>query len=401
MTVGVVVTGIVGGRWRAEVSPRGAIRPLDGSRGLNWFVAAEDRWHDPAADPTVRQEALGGTPVTVTRLRVPGGDVVQTIRSVPDGGGHTVVTFDNESQAAVAVVLDRRDLVAARLPAMGLPAGISIDGDPAVFPLAHGARLEVALAHGGDSRPIDLSSLPDRDRVAAGWQAQIAALGRVELPPGRDGHGLARAVSLARCQLLLDGPVHPGDDPAAFLVGLDQLVRLDEEVDPWLGEVADAVAHLLRAAGDDETLSWPAHVGLGAARSLLQSGDEVRALADLDGGVAGRGAADPPEVEALGDPSLVIALLEDRLARRTAEGVTILPHGFPEAWLGHPIEVHDLAVGPEARLSFAVRWHGERPAVLWEQRGSAPLSSGADPSWSTAEPSGETLWAAPFTGDLG
>ncbi|MGB1724410.1 MAG: hypothetical protein ACPHJ1_09130, partial [Ilumatobacteraceae bacterium] len=80
---------------------------------LNWFVAAEDRWHDPAADPTVRQEALGGTPVTVTRLRVPGGDVVQTIRSVPDGGGHTVVTFDNESQAAVAVVLDRRDLVAA------------------------------------------------------------------------------------------------------------------------------------------------------------------------------------------------------------------------------------------------------------------------------------------------
>jgi len=394
LTVGVVVTGVVGGRWRAEVSPQGAIRPLDGSRGLNWFVAAEDRWHDPAADPTVRQETLSGTPVTVTRLRVPGGDIVQTIRSIPDGGGCTVVTFDNESRAAVAVVLDRRDLITARAPAMGLPEGITIEGEPAVFPLAHGARLEVALAHLGGARPIELSSLPDRDRVVAGWLAQTASLGRVELPPGRDGHGLARSVSLARCHLLLDGPTHPADDPAGFLVGLEQLVRLDEKVDPWLGEVADAVAYLLRAAGGQEVLSWSTNVALTAARSMLQSAGETRALVDLERATSGRESAPPPEIDALEGSALLIALMEDRLARSVAGGVRLLPHGFPEAWLGHPLEVHGLAVGGQ-HLSFAVRWHGERPAVLWERDGVARLESGVDTSWSSVEPSGETLWAAP------
>ncbi len=48
--------------------------------------------------------------------------------------------------------------------------------------------------------------------------------------------------------------------------------------------------------------------------------------------------------------------------------------------------------------SFAVRWHGERPAVLWEQQGDTPVELSApdlDPEWRTTERSGETLWPAP------
>ncbi|MGA0417257.1 MAG: hypothetical protein ACO3O1_06410 [Ilumatobacteraceae bacterium] len=394
-----VVTGVVGGRWRAEVTPRGTIRPLDGARGLRWFVAAEDRWHDPEADPTVRQELLDGTPVTLTRLRVPGGDIVQTIRSVPDGGGHTVVSFDNESRSAVAVVLDRRDLVCARMPSIGLPEGITIEGEPAVFPLAHGSRLEVAIAHRPGSASIDLTSLPDRDRVAAGWRAQIAALGRIELPPGREGHGLARSATYARCALLLDGPAHPEDDPAEFLVGLGQIARLGEPVDPWLGEVVDAVAMLLRGGDGGGELEWSSAMGLASARSVLELAGEQRALADLHRAVGERLIGPPPTIEEVEGSPLVIALVEDRLARRGDDSVELLPHGFPSAWLGHPLEVHDLSLGSAGSLSFAVRWHGERPAVLWEHRGLR-LTSGADRAWSSAAESGEALWAAPV-GDLG
>ena len=41
-------------------------------------------------------------------------------------------------------------------------------------------------------------------------------------------------------------------------------------------------------------------------------------------------------------------------------------------------------------MSFAIRWHGERPAVLWEVSGQPmPLSYR---SWSTGELAGEALW---------
>ena len=38
---------------------------------------------------------------------------------------------------------------------------------------------------------------------------------------------------------------------------------------------------------------------------------------------------------------------------------------LPDAWLGQGIEVHD-APTHHGVLSFAVRWHGDRPALLWE-----------------------------------
>ncbi|MDQ2651331.1 MAG: hypothetical protein M3Z03_17475, partial [Actinomycetota bacterium] len=67
----------------------------------------------------------------------------------------------------------------------------------------------------------------------------------------------------------------------------------------------------------------------------------------------------------------------------------------PSTWLGQGWEVHDLPTvhGP---LSFAVRWHGERPALLWEHHPSGGASielraPGLDPTWSTTERQGEAL----------
>ncbi|MGH9185709.1 MAG: hypothetical protein ACRD0U_07850, partial [Acidimicrobiales bacterium] len=69
---------------------------------------------------------------------------------------------------------------------------------------------------------------------------------------------------------------------------------------------------------------------------------------------------------------------------------------LPGAWLGQEIEVHD-APTHGGRLSFALRWHGERPALLWQLdphpgvgvvRLTAP---GLDPAWSSTEVKGEAL----------
>ncbi|HVF73833.1 MAG TPA: hypothetical protein VM938_02190 [Acidimicrobiales bacterium] len=76
---------------------------------------------------------------------------------------------------------------------------------------------------------------------------------------------------------------------------------------------------------------------------------------------------------------------------------------LPEEWAGQGIEVHD-APTHYGLLSFAVRWHGERPALLWELvphpgvesvRLSAP---GLDPAWSTTEFRGEALLAQHVAG---
>jgi hypothetical protein len=72
----------------------------------------------------------------------------------------------------------------------------------------------------------------------------------------------------------------------------------------------------------------------------------------------------------------------------------------PDEWFGQGLEVHD-APTHAGRLSYAVRWHGARPALLWElapHPGTGPVRltvPGLDPAWSSTEPSGESLLAAP------
>jgi hypothetical protein len=73
---------------------------------------------------------------------------------------------------------------------------------------------------------------------------------------------------------------------------------------------------------------------------------------------------------------------------------------WPEEWLGQGLEVHD-APTHFGRLSFAVRWHGDRAALLWdlETRGGEPprlTAPGLDPTWSSNEPKGEALLAPPM-----
>ncbi|MEL6981515.1 MAG: hypothetical protein AAFO29_03735 [Actinomycetota bacterium] len=70
--------------------------------------------------------------------------------------------------------------------------------------------------------------------------------------------------------------------------------------------------------------------------------------------------------------------------------------GMPSAWLGGQIEVHRAPVAG-VRVSYAIRWHGYRPALLWEVHDDHDVGipvlrcPGLDHEWSTDQASGETL----------
>jgi len=101
-----ITTGVVGQRWRASVTPWGRLEPWDGSPPLDWYVAADDRWHVPRLEPAVRQSRVDGTPVTETRIRVPGGDVVQTVYTCADAGGRIIVTVGDSAEHGLASLGD-------------------------------------------------------------------------------------------------------------------------------------------------------------------------------------------------------------------------------------------------------------------------------------------------------
>src|SRR5439155_7899742 len=97
-----------------------------------------------------------------------------------------------------------------------------------------------------------------------------------------------------------------------------------------------------------------------------------------------------------------LTLVRLMLLRETADGGVALCSMLPDDWTGHPLEVRD-APTHHGRLSFAVRWHGERPALLWEldrHEGTAGTGEvrltcpGLDPSWSSTAARGEALLSA-------
>ena len=113
-----------GGTWRGTVTEHGSVLPTDGSAELDWFIAADDRWYTPRNEPTTRQKWYAGYPVAETRVKIPGGDMIQRVYSVADLGGMTVMEFENDSTLPIAVAVTRRDVFTTREPAANPPVGI-------------------------------------------------------------------------------------------------------------------------------------------------------------------------------------------------------------------------------------------------------------------------------------
>jgi len=277
------VLGIRAGGWHAIVNERGSIRMDEEVETLDWYVAADDRWHNPAKEPSVRQTRRAGVPVVETRLRIPSGDAVQRVYAVADHGGLLVIEISNESTLPIAVAFTRSDILSSRQPSPLGPQGIDLPPGSVVFPVAHGSTLRVALASSrATGGTVNLEQLPSGEQLQRGW------LNSVE----RAGYAIVA----------------------------------------------------------DKSLS--------------------------------------PLINRLRSDALVLSGREG--------GASVLRYGVPRMWLGVNMECHRVAASPEHTVSYGMRWHGEKPAVLWETSGpfGLRLDAGAtDESWHSVEATGDALLA--------
>jgi hypothetical protein len=503
----------------ARVDRGGLVAPAGADWLVDWWVGADDRWHLPAREPSIRQRRIGAGPIIETSMRVPSGDVVATAYPVLAGGRRaTAVEIRNASPVPVALAVALRPVpieggppVAHRLELVDRTT-VTVDGRPALllprppneigaladrdlvdeveagrplswpgpclgpaanavclFPLPHDTSLRFTVVAVGVDRPGPIdglrpTSLPPPETVARGWTSVVERASDHRFPDP----GLTGLAAAARARSILAAPGLPrllevGDAAAADILRALAIGGHADECRPALAAVADGFPTVLPAdaePGDGARLVR----AVAAAADLLgpDRADEVLApmtrlttLVDRSGDRAAAAAAQlslARLAERAGQPeagrhlrSLVgpdrptdgpvgIDEVTDLAQRAGPAGswapgdaarpaahfwamarglllrsddrdpvtIEILPT-MPAAWLGGEVEVHRAPVAG-VRVSYAIRWHGYRPALLWEvhrddraatgQATSWRLTCpGLDPTWSTDRPTGEALLA--------
>ncbi len=333
------------------------------------------------------------------------------------------------------------------------PASVSCDEGLAqgalLFPLAHTATLRVLLPLSGGAASIDPAVFPAAAQVASGWSTHAGGGTRIEVPDrrlrdavvastrhlllGQGSAEVAAALDLmgfpAEAARLLTGDtleLARAAAPGATLHAVSRHWELTHDA-AFARAVVDLVAALVarlgRTPSDDGAVG---HQALAGAVELLAAAGERRAAEDVRTVAAtpGVGATAAPELGALLTSAsstwtwastatghdltanaTLVTLVRAQLVTELVGGLALSPI-VPDAWLGQGWELHG-APTSHGRLSYAIRWHGDRPAVLWELEphpGAAPATLTApalDPAWSTIEASGEALLAPVAIPDKG
>lgn len=321
----------------AHIDEFGYIHFGDGSR-LEWWVLGDDYWHVPRASASLRQRSVDHTPVIETTIRVPGGDISWRAAVVAgDTGPEIVVECDNRGTLPVAIAVarvDRQERVTAD-----------------IAPVAHKTVWRRSLAGS--------QHLPDLAAVAKGWEA----LARQGAGVITEDPSLDEALVAARCSLLL----HAGD-----------LTAQGRKVDK---QTASLVANALTM------LDYEDEAGALRRAARLKPTRKGMPLVPVDA----TPTSSTNELAILSDPAIAAATaiaVRNMVVADRDKAIDVLP-GYTEAWRGRSIEVTALPTNHGA-ISFAVRWHGDKPALLWEAH--SPLCASAiSKTWSSAARSGEEL----------
>lgn len=304
-----------------------------------------------------------------------------------------------------------------------------------VFPLAHTATLRVAIpldqprrpqrrrsSGPQDEMPIIEGPLPSGAEVARGWAAQTRRGLRLDLPEGT----LAEAVETNRKYLLLgqhdarSGRVEQGDRSTWVRDLADKAVALDQY--GFHREAADVISHLRsprrfagllgqrldRGSRDAVSFALAEHgrltgdldnIDVSAVDSVSEAGGRALERIQLMVEAASETYTWPGALRFGEGPSQArfqfLTLVRNLLVCEVQGGLALLS-SIPAHWRGQPLEVHD-APTHSGHLSFALRWHGPRPALLWELSPHSAVSQtrftapGLDPGWSSTELRGEAL----------
>ena len=425
--------GVRGGAWLGGVNAWGDVF-VDGKERLRWFVAADDRWYRPSRETTVRQREISGVPVIETRIKVPGGDAVQCVYGVADFGGAIVVEVFNDSSLPFAVAFDRGDIAAMREPSPTGVQGIDLPVGSVVFPVGHHATMRVAILIGDLERNLErkisaqeLESLPSFEQVERGWLAALRVASRVDVPEA----SWESILTTQRCKLLLtagggttgNGESGSDDDFVDLILDRAERVKLGDKADQWVDEVAAATESVIRRCAKNRNAKWFDERAIVLASMVLNRAGEKRGQKDIaqawsrvvSDAVGSGDFGSVLRVDAeVGRDQIAnfsgvrqIAWVESQLVAQRHDGVIeICPRGIDATWLGANFECHRLVASAEHLISFAVRWHGEKPALLWEIDGPAGArvaASAVDGTFSSVEMRGETLlsgFAAPQTATM-
>ena len=395
--------GVRGAAWSAGVSAWGDLFVEDQER-LRWFIAADDRWYRPSRETTVRQREVSGVPVIETRIKVPGGDAVQRVYGVANFGGAIVVEIYNDSSLPFAVAFDRGDIATMREPSPTGVQGIDLPAGSVVFPVGHHATMRAAILINGDSRQIsagELESLPSFEQVERGWLAALQISSRVDVPD----LSWSSVLTSQRCKVLLSNSAEltEGSDISLvvdLLLDRAERVRLGDKPAQWVDEVAVATERILKQCAKTQSVQWFEERALLGAGMVLNRAGESRGLQDFVSVWSRLAEAGRISGLALASPEIAgtvrqIAWIESQLVAQRRDGVIeICPCGIDKSWLGVNFECHKLLASPEHVISYAVRWHGEKPALLWEidgPVGAKVAASAIDRTFSSTEMRGETL----------
>ena len=349
---------IVDGRVAADLgrAPGGAAAVADGDvwRAVSAGPAAGDcqsssRWGRAAAAAVVPLTA--GTALRVT-VPVEGGAVRSRSAGEVAAGWGAVVTR--------AASVDLPDVAAAQAWRRGIAASILAAGGTELEAAARAAVVldRVGLPDEADRARASLAGAAERSRLAPSAAASaMQALASRRLRAGRVS-GLAE----------LAGPLAAaaGD-------------RLDPRT---LQQVAAALDAEAPAAARD-------------ARRLLAETTSRPSVPQPAAPADGLAAAVRDSAAFGGDGLAGIEVLLDCLVAEGVDHVLMAP-ALIEAWRGSAVDARGL-VTRHGVLSFSVRWHGARPAVLWELQphrvdDPAPtVRCGLDALWASAALAGESL----------
>ena len=337
----------------AAVGRRGLVEPPGQGWTLDWWIGAEDQWHVPATAPggRVRQALLRAAPVVETAVRVPGGEAVHRVYAVRAPDELALVEVENRSRVPFAVALVVRS-----------------------------------------DRPVEQ---PDDTTVTVGGATALLLPRRAAQVAAVDGELAVLVFPLAHTATLRVGvPLHA----LRYDISLASLPSAEQVANGWAIHTRDA----MRIVVPDERMQEGYEA---ACRFLLLYGvDRVPRSVDERPDDLLRAASatwtwgdgDDP-----GPATRFVAAVRQSLVREDRRTLELLPV-VPDAWLGQGVEVHD-APTRHGLLSFALRWHGARPALLWEltparsrwrKAGAVTITApGLDRAWSANELSGEALLA--------
>ena len=354
------LVGVLGGERVAAVDGIGTVRPERAGWELGWWVGADDRWHLPEEEVAVRQSLArrhaGGVDLDAGARRRRGAARVRRRSDVGvvDIANESPAPFVAASSCAVRPSVDTDGATVLRRR----PAGDSCSAPPARWAMTtDGTTAQIVTGGGarddafslaptaaraslprfstrsrtrrdcGSCLPLRLrtsrstaATVPDAEQVVRGWRAQLDRGMRVELP---DPCAASRGRH-ARAQLLLAGQ--------AWMAVPEVVVALED----W---------------GFD---------------------DEARAAWNRLGIFARRKAARRPTAPVLGRRAACSAA-GDRLSSSTRSAARSSTRGRPTstcselaarvAWASARRARRADELGP---VSYSVRWHGDRVALLWD-----------------------------------